>query len=489
MTTRDALKIANRYDRAIEELEAEAVAQLNAALDAVYRDLERELRASYTQLQSQGGLIAAQRKLLIEDELGELLRLSSPIQGERYEQIYNDLLQSTSVNGSTMADELIAAIDSEWPIAQFARIPIEAVAFQARDGRNRLSRHSDEFADRASAVVEQGLIQGWGPNRVADILRRELGITKGKAQTIARTEVSSAFNQAAEQRYKDNGIEYFQWIVTPNEGLCPYCSARNGKVYKLGKARIPGHPRCLCISLPWSKEWQKAGLTDDEFIEDYRDRNIAALRADGQQPNNGPTYWEKKAGLTQAPRPVWVPGVSLGRQTLNNRLDDAKTFAAEKSKEQGPDMIVNTGGLVGSVVGQSVAGVPGALIGDLVGAAAVRQVVTISQAVLSAKEKLRSQEEANLRSKVDQLRELGRATLSEFNDPDFQRRYMNDLTGDVGGWSIGNTAAIVGNLIPGVANIPMKGALVAMAAVPKVQKARIKIVDRFKQKRKRKDDG
>ena len=308
MSTRDALQIADRYDRAVEDLERDAIARLNTALDSVYTDLEKQLSQSYSGLQTQGGLVASQRRAIIFDELGELLQLKRPGQAERYEKIYNDLMQSASDSGSTMADELVAAIDSQWPIAQFARIPIEAVALQARDGTRRLSRHSEEFAGRASAIVEQGLIQGWGVRRVADNMRRELGITKGKAESIARTEVSSALNDAAEQRYKDNGLDYFQIIVTPSEGLCPFCAARNGKVYKVGKMRVPIHVRCRCMKIPWSKSWQEKGLTDDAFIKGYRDRNLAALRADGQKPNNGPTYWEKKAGLSRAPRAVWTPG-------------------------------------------------------------------------------------------------------------------------------------------------------------------------------------
>ena len=307
MTTRDAFRIADRYDRAVEELERDAIARLNTALDAGYTDLEKQLSQSYSGLQTQGGLVASQRRAIIFDELGELLQLTRPRQADRYEKIYNDLMQSASASGSTMADELVKAVDSEWPIAQFARIPIEAVALQARDGVRRLSRHSEDFAGRVSAIVEQGLIQGWGIRRVTDNMRRELGVTKGKAETIARTETSSALNDAAQQRYRDNGLKYFQWIATPGE-ICPFCVARNGKVYQLDKARIPAHPKCRCMSVPFDKSWQEKGLTDDEFVKGYRDRSLAALKADGQKPNFGPTYWERKAGLTKAPRSVWTPG-------------------------------------------------------------------------------------------------------------------------------------------------------------------------------------
>ncbi|MEM9945312.1 MAG: minor capsid protein [Cyanobacteria bacterium P01_D01_bin.36] len=489
MTTRDAFLITDRYDRAINDLEADAIARLNAALDAAYKNLEKQLRASYSGLQSQGALVAAQRKLLIVDELSQALDLIKPDDEPSYQALLQDSIQASDDMGGLLADELIQAYESDFPLAQFARVPIEAAALQARDGVQRLSRHSQDFRTAASAVVEQGLIQGWGPSRVTDILRKEVGATKSKAETIARTEISSALNDAADQRYKDNGIEYFQLIVTPSDSLCPYCAARNGKVYKVGSMHVPIHVRCRCLKIPWSKSWQEKGITDDTFIQDFRDRTLADLAADGQAPNNGPTYWEKKAGLKTAPKPVWNPDdwtPPKTEPTLESRIEAARQFTLNKAKEQAPDLIVNAAGVVGSAIGQHLAGPAGALAGDLLGAVAAHQVVAASQAVLSAKEKLRQSEEFKLASKVNKLRRLGRATLSEFNDPEFQRKYMNETTGNVTGWGVGNTVATVGNMIPGVSAIPGKGAIAAMVSVPRVQKARIRIVERAKKKKARK---
>ena len=307
MTTRDAFLITDRYDSAINDLEADAISRLNTALDASYKTLEKESRRSYSGLQSQGSLVAAQRKLLILDELGQTLDLIKPDDEPSYQALLQDTIQASDDMGGLLADELIQAYDSDFPLAQFARISLEAAALQARDGVQRLNKHSQDFRAAASAVVEQGLIQGWGPGRVTQILRREVGATKSKAETIARTEISSALNDAADQRYKDNGIEYFQLFVTPSDSLCPYCAARNGKVYKVGAMRIPLHPRCRCLKLPWSKSWQEKGITDDAFVKDFRDRTLDELKADGQKPNNGATMWERKSGLTKAPQAVWTP--------------------------------------------------------------------------------------------------------------------------------------------------------------------------------------
>lgn len=167
-----------------------------------------------------------------------------------------------------------------------------------------------------------------------------------------------------------------------------------------------------------------------------------------------------------------------GGASLKERIGKLKEFAAGKLKDQAPDLIVNTGGLVGSIVGQHLAGDGGALAGDLIGALATRQVVAVSQAAITASQRLRNSADFQVANRIGQLRQLGRATLSEFNSPAFQRQLGNDLTGDLAGWAIGNSAAIAGNRIPGVSRIPLKGAAVAMATVPRVATARERIIER-----------
>lgn len=306
MPTRQALDLALRYNRTISGLEASTIERLNAAMDRAYRDLERELRRTYPAIASNQSLFVTQRKVLILEQLGETLQLVRPDQAAFYQQTLQETLQTANELGRTLADELISATNPSQAVAALSNVNIEAAALQARDGADRLRRYSEEFRGRASAIVEQGLIQGWGPARVADLMRRELGTTKSKAETLARTEVLSALNDAAQQRYAENGLQYFQWIATPSEASCKYCISRNMQVFRLG-TKIPSHPRCRCVAAPYDKRWQDLGLTDDAFAKEYRDRLIDDADKLGVKPDAGVTPFEKYAGLTKAPKPFWSP--------------------------------------------------------------------------------------------------------------------------------------------------------------------------------------
>ena len=174
----DILAIIGNYDRASDQLEAQQIALVNRILNKSFKKLERELRQSYGKLQSIGGLVAAQRKTLVMEQLGALLELINPDQATEIEQALQQAIASGVESGADMAGQMVEQYGGV-KLEAFAMIPMDAIANQAREGIRRLRRHSAEFQDRANVIIGQGLVQGWGANRVARLLRSELGTTKG----------------------------------------------------------------------------------------------------------------------------------------------------------------------------------------------------------------------------------------------------------------------------------------------------------------------
>jgi len=300
----EALRLIQRYDGVANDLEDNVVRSLDASLLAAYDDLEAEFVRLYSRMQDeQLSLTARAQAAALMSELGPLLDIIDPSQEEAYTQRFEAMLQEAEALGAEMAGELAAAIAPNSDLRQYTAIPIEAVALQARDGVRRLYRWNEEFRGRASGIIEQSLIQGWGPRRATEQLRGQLGITRFRAETIARTETMSALNDAAQRRYQQGGVEGVQWVVSVGE-VCPFCVARNGRVYETGKIRIPAHPRCRCIPVPWKASWD----TDDEFMAQYVSDRLRDLERDGGSPNYGPSPFERAAGLTTAPEPIWKPG-------------------------------------------------------------------------------------------------------------------------------------------------------------------------------------
>jgi SPP1 gp7 family putative phage head morphogenesis protein len=193
------------------------------------------------------------------------------------------------------------------PLQSFATVPIEAVRLQAENGARRLATHSEDFRNKASALVEQGLVQGLGVRKVAGVMRSLLGTTKGKAESLVRTETLAAHNDAALANYSRNSIQYVQLFATADRRLCPICAARNQQVYKLGESQPPLHPKCRCQISPYIPAAVELGLIDAEWSQKFRADAIAKLKAEGGEPDNGPSPFEKAAGQTKAPVPFWKP--------------------------------------------------------------------------------------------------------------------------------------------------------------------------------------
>ena len=73
--------------------------------------------------------------------------------------------------------------------------------------------------------------------------------SKVRAEMVSRTEVITASNRGANDRYQKEGIKQVEWFTSP--GGCPECEALNGNIYPIDSGERPSlHPNCRCTILP-----------------------------------------------------------------------------------------------------------------------------------------------------------------------------------------------------------------------------------------------
>ncbi len=118
------------------------------------------------------------------------------------------------------------------------------------------------------SLVTDGLEQGWG----AEKLKRQIheffrggvhyvgddGTTiertinlQAWSETVARTELSRAYNQGSRSVYEEAGITERIWVTAGDANECPECEAADGEIAKIGDpfpsvdvSDPPAHPRC-----------------------------------------------------------------------------------------------------------------------------------------------------------------------------------------------------------------------------------------------------
>lgn len=141
--------------------------------------------------------------------------------------------------------------------------------------------------------------------------------------------------------------------------------------------------------------------------------------------------------------------------------------AIKQNEELQKDLIVNTGGVIGSTLG-SVAGLPGQLAGDLLGAATVRKAVTDITVTKSAITKARTDVVFNSLSSFDKFKKVREISLKELKDLAEQGKLTDDIVADTSGWAVGNALAeSTKSILP----VPFRGAVGASVSVPDFIKA------------------
>jgi len=72
---------------------------------------------------------------------------------------------------------------------------------------------------------------------------------KTRAEMVSRTEVITASNRGANDRYQKEGIDKIEWFAAPDS--CEECAVLDGNIYPINEGPRPAlHPRCRCTILP-----------------------------------------------------------------------------------------------------------------------------------------------------------------------------------------------------------------------------------------------
>lgn len=87
---------------------------------------------------------------------------------------------------------------------------------------NRTFRTSENTLNRVdnqlNQIISDGYREGKGINKVAnDITQRFDQLATWEARRIARTEINTSHNQATRDQYKEDGVEYTQWIAANDD--------------------------------------------------------------------------------------------------------------------------------------------------------------------------------------------------------------------------------------------------------------------------------
>ena len=178
-----------------------------------------------------------------------------PIRGAKAQTLNAQVSQRSVDYAATKAGALIAGIDADQQTAvqSILRRAVERDLSEQTTARaiSRVvgldDRYSQAVSNRYQALIDSG-VGTTRAHREADTYAKQLAYQR--AQTIAKTELAQAINDAQRDVYLEamaDGVlprdAMFRWVLHPSERTCGLCRGLAGRL-TIDEIPPPAHPNC-----------------------------------------------------------------------------------------------------------------------------------------------------------------------------------------------------------------------------------------------------
>ena len=189
------------------------------------------------------------RKMQAEmrEELKKLGDKESALLSEKFERHWKDIYES-------------AALPSEDNFVKYSsRNAAEMInEIWCADGKNwsqRVWHNVGKLQEELNSSLLDCVISGKTTKELKQKLQKDFGVSYNRAKSVVNTEMAHIQTQSAAQRYKDSGVEYYEFLADTDKSTCDICAALDGKRFKLiemqpGKNAPPMHPNDRCCIIP-----------------------------------------------------------------------------------------------------------------------------------------------------------------------------------------------------------------------------------------------
>lgn len=112
----------------------------------------------------------------------------------------------------------------------------------------RIWLYQDMLRNELESLLENGILQGHNPRRLAVHLRKRFGVSQFNAERLMITELARVQTEAQKQSFERNGFDEYIFLALGT--ACPICKKLNEKHFKVTKM-MPGtnappiHPLCV----------------------------------------------------------------------------------------------------------------------------------------------------------------------------------------------------------------------------------------------------
>lgn len=366
----------------LDELTKANVTRTNAILAISANEMLLDLQSRYSKLINSGGESNRFTSQQLYARIGNTADLLPPAYQKNILQIMKEDLKAADNLGRKSGVNLNNILkDGSETIKANAKPNIAAINNSGKRLNDFWAKENTQFRDRVRSLTQNAAAQGMSWRKLSLQVRElllleqaqgtdskrsqrvnlKMGVTF-RADTIARTELATAYVQGQIAHYREQGFEWGRWSAAA-ERTCGFCMSRDGLVYTMDdlEAAIPAHPRCRCSIIPtdpprdminkgkvdpkdasdelddlyWTKSRQdKLNVWKDENrgIRDPKTDSILnnMLRNFAETPTNSQAFLRPG---TPAPKPQWMPSGEIIPDV--KKAADAQQGSAARQEAEG----------------------------------------------------------------------------------------------------------------------------------------------------------
>lgn len=253
----------------------------------------------------------------------------------------------------------VYAVSQQADVAStFARIDpqtierILAVPWVGSDFSSRIWADKDKLTRELMQTLSRGFVRGDSLDRMTKEFAQRMGVSESRAATLIHTESAHMAAEAAEQGYRETGVQSYRFEAALDLKTCAVCGALDQREFPLAERETginypPLHPRCRCTTVPVTEfqigskraarnpatgktEYVEKKLTYEEWRKKYVDGDADKTEWEEYQRVLGekaPKTLEEFRNIKYTESKKW--GIMMENKRLFEKIDSTETYSPE----------------------------------------------------------------------------------------------------------------------------------------------------------------
>lgn len=240
----------------------------------------------------------------------------------------------------------------------FARIDpqtvekILATPWAGSEFSSRIWADKDKLTRELMQTLSRGFVRGDSLDRMTKEFAQRMGVSESRAATLIHTESAHMAAEAAEQGYRETGVQSYRFEAALDLKTCSVCGALDQREFPLAEHEtginyLPLHPRCRCTTVPVTEfrlgskraarnpatgktEYVEKKLTYEEWRKKYVDGDADKTEWEEYQRVLGekaPKTLEEFRNIKYTESKKW--GIMMENKRLFEKIDSTETYSPE----------------------------------------------------------------------------------------------------------------------------------------------------------------